>query len=127
MSPSERPHAEQMQMHHLWWARGEWRNAGLKAHRVRNHDRFIIPITGLAHDNLHDRIQPIKPPSKNVLDKMYELARESPAQLPLDWLDTVAVTLLDEARAEASYELSDQLLTVACHLSAQTGLMRLGN
>ena len=100
MTPSERSHADLIQNHHLFWRSREWRGAGKETNRVRLLNVFIVPITGYTHDMLHDRVEPITPPCKDVADTVYSIAIEESPTDQLNMLDNI----IDEVAHEATIE-----------------------
>lgn len=127
MTPSERPHANKMQDHHLFWRKKEFRYAGKEANRLRHNRAFVIPVIGWRHDMLHKAIEPLSPPPPKICDIVYGVAMVEAADYdPIDRLDSIIGKVVTEAAYEPSPETADNIMQVAFHLVSQSAILRLG-
>lgn len=142
-TPRDRPQAFEISDHHMFWKAKEWKHGGYQARRIREFGAFILPTIRWKHDMLHEVVEPISVPAKNICDTVYEIASETPLvppmetpegmmtpmeridnmMTPMERLDSIITDITKEASSEHRHHRSDELLRVAFHLIAQRSIL----
>lgn len=123
MTPSQRPRANSIERHHMFYTRRHW-IATPQAQAVRNLPAYSIDMPRAWHDRLHQVIAPPQRPVPKVLEAIYDIGFEYTENKFDDKsrIDRIIDTMAGFAIGTKSPEQSDQMLEVMSSLEAQMGV-----
>ena len=126
LTPSERPNANKLDNHHMWWRRKDFQNESKSHRQLQSCSSFILnDIQRSWHDRVHHSVQPIRPQPLKVARYILDLGEEHLKQPQTVRMDMILEDMDGFVRNEPSKATADHMLESMVHLSAQMAIVDL--